>query len=128
MLDDISQRLQSSLVLVARGNRMPFRFQTILLIRHQDRDLSTEFCQLERTCRWQNVSPDRRQTSPSPNKCPRRDLQAMAVMHEPAVAPAAPNVATVQRFGYVPFVLTCFMTSKPKVCLTQLQYVYLVRW
>ena len=43
----------------------------------------------------------------------------MAVMQDPAVAPAAPNVATVHKFGYDPRELTWAMTSKPKLRFTQ---------
>lgn len=55
-------------------------------------------------------------------------LQAITVIHEPAVAPAAPKQAIEDRFGYVPFLLTWARTSMPKFFLSQAEYAYLDRW
>jgi hypothetical protein len=50
MLDDISQSLESALVLVTGGNRMALGSGAVLLVCHQNRDLRAELGQLERTC------------------------------------------------------------------------------
>lgn len=46
-------------------------------------------------------------------------LQAIKVMPEPAVAPAAPKQAIVPRLGYAPFLLTCSSGQKPRCCFIQ---------
>ena len=48
MLNYILHCLESTLVSIAGGNRMALWSRTVLLVGHQNRDLGTELCQLER--------------------------------------------------------------------------------
>jgi hypothetical protein len=50
VLDNVAQRLERSLVVVALGDRLPFRVR-VLLVRHQDRHLGAQLGQLEGACK-----------------------------------------------------------------------------
>lgn len=48
-------------------------------------------------------------------------LHAINVIHDPAVAPAAPKQATEAKLGNVPLVLTCVKTSIAKFLFNQFE-------
>ena len=97
MLNDIGHCLESSLILVASGNGMTFGVGTVLLLRHEDGNLGAQFRQFERTCLIVSRFCLCILSLSLAEYLGR--IQAMTVMMEPAVAPAAPKQLTDQKLG-----------------------------
>lgn len=114
MTHDICHCLERSLVLVTGSDLVAVRLGTVFLVGEQDRDLGTQLRELKRA--YAEVSLVEAQRDEA-----MQSLHAINVIHEPAVAPAAPKQATEAKLGYVPLALTWASTSIPKYLCSQFE-------
>lgn len=128
MLDQIAERHDCPLIMVAHRDLLAFRI-CILLIRHEDRHLRTNLGELEGAYGGDSDQPYIPRTRPFLcNWISGGNPHAIKVIQEPAVAPAAPKQAIVPSVGYAPFLLTCSRGRNPKCWPIQSEYVYFERW
>jgi hypothetical protein len=100
MLHNVLRSFECALVLIACGYGFAvgwIRYTGTISVCHKNRHLSAKFGQFE----WTYI----RQLHGEPVLF-RLYSHATNVMKDPAVAPAAPKHATVEKVGYVPGVLT----------------------